>query len=138
MDSITQITLGAAVGEAVLGKHIGNRAILWGGIFGLLPDLDVLIPFGDAVKDFTYHRGFSHSLFVLTALTPIFVWLVMKVHPSTAQYRNRWFSLVFLSLITHVLLDCLTVYGTQILWPLATPRSCGPPYSSSIRSIRSL
>lgn len=121
MDSITQITLGAAVGEAVLGKHIGSRAILWGGIFGLFPDLDVLIPFGDAVKDFTYHRGFSHSLFVLTALTPIFVWLVMKVHPSTAQYRNRWFSLVFLALITHVLLDCLTVYGTQILWPLATP-----------------
>lgn len=121
MDSITQIALGASVGEAVLGKQIGGRAIMWGGVFGLLPDLDILIPFGDAVRDFTYHRGFSHSLFVLTALTPFFVWMVQKVHPTTVRYRNRWFALVFLALITHIFLDCLTVYGTQILWPLPTP-----------------
>ena len=49
MDTVTQIGLGAAVGEAVLGKQIGRRALLWGGICGLLPDLDVLIPLGDAV-----------------------------------------------------------------------------------------
>lgn len=121
MDTITQITLGAAVGEATLGRRIGHRAILWGGLCGLFPDLDVLIPFGDAVKEFTYHRGFSHSLFVLTALTPLFVWLILKIHPGTREHRPRWLMLVFLALITHVLLDCLTVYGTQILWPLSTP-----------------
>lgn len=121
MDSITQIALGAAVGEAVLGRKIGNRAILWGGVFGLFPDLDVLIPFGDVVKDFTYHRGFSHSMFVLTALTPLFVWLVLKIHPQTVQSRGQWVGLVWLALITHILLDCLTVYGTQIFWPLQTP-----------------
>jgi inner membrane protein len=121
MDTITQIALGAAIGEATLGRRIGNRAILWGGLCGLFPDLDVLIPFGDAVKEFTYHRGFSHSLFVLTALTPLFVWLILRIHPGTREHRSRWLMLVFLSLITHVLLDCLTVYGTQILWPLPTP-----------------
>ena len=30
MDSLTQIILGAAVGEVCLGKRIGNRAMLWG------------------------------------------------------------------------------------------------------------
>ena len=54
MDTVTQIALGAAVGEATLGRKVGKRAILWGGICGLFPDLDVLIPLGDAVKDFTY------------------------------------------------------------------------------------
>jgi len=60
MDTVTQIALGAAVGEATLGRKVGKRAMLWGGICGLFPDLDVLIPLGDAVKDFTYHRSASH------------------------------------------------------------------------------
>ena len=47
MDSLTQVVLGAAVGEAALGKKIGNRAIVWGGIAGTIPDLDVLITDND-------------------------------------------------------------------------------------------
>ena len=54
MDSVTQLVLGAAVGEAALGRRVGNRAILWGAIAGTLPDLDVFVPLGDVVKDFTY------------------------------------------------------------------------------------
>ncbi|MGD8803873.1 MAG: metal-dependent hydrolase, partial [Gammaproteobacteria bacterium] len=44
MDSITQIALGAAVGEAVAGRQLGRRALLWGAICGTIPDLDVFIP----------------------------------------------------------------------------------------------
>lgn len=121
MDTVTQIGLGAAVGEAVLGRRIGRRAMLWGGIGGLLPDLDILVPLGDAVRNVTYHRGPSHSLFVLAALTPFMVFLILKIHPQTAVYRARWLWLVSLAFVTHVLLDCLTVYGTQIFWPLSTP-----------------
>ncbi len=95
--------------------------MLWGAICGLLPDLDLLVPLGDVVKEFTYHRGPSHSLFVLAALTPPFVWLILKLHRHMVQYRLRWYSLVFLAFATHVLLDCFTVYGTQIFWPLTTP-----------------
>jgi len=120
MDSLTQLTLGAAIGTAVLGRRIGYRAALWGAVCGTLPDLDVFIPFGDPVADFTYHRSFSHSLFVLTALTPLLVWLILKIHPQTAVHRRRWFWLVWLVLMTHILLDSLTVYGTQIFWPLST------------------
>ena len=43
MDSLTQIVLGAAVGEVVLGRKIGNRAMLWGAVAGTIPDLDVMI-----------------------------------------------------------------------------------------------
>ena len=121
MDSVTQIALGAAVGETILGRQVGRRAVLWGGICGLFPDLDLLVPIGDAVKDFTYHRGPSHSFFVLAALTPLFVWLILKLHRHTVQYRHKWYALVFLAFATHVLLDCFTVYGTQIFWPLKTP-----------------
>ena len=41
MDTVTQITLGAAVGELVLGKKVGHKAPLWGAAAGTLPDLDI-------------------------------------------------------------------------------------------------
>ncbi len=119
MDSVTQITLGAAVGEAVLGRRIGNRAMLWGAIAGTLPDLDVFVPLGDVVKDFTYHRSATHSLIMLALATPLLVWLILKIHPTLDEHRKRWWLLVYLVFATHVLLDSFTAYGTQIFWPIS-------------------
>ena len=120
MDSVTQFVLGAAVGEAVLGRKIGNKAALWGGIAATLPDLDVFIPLGGVVEDFTYHRSVSHSLFVLAILTPVMVWLINKIHPALREYKGRWILMIYLAFATHVLLDSFTAYGTQIFWPLST------------------
>jgi inner membrane protein len=124
MDSITQIALGAAVGEAVLGRKIGNRALLWGGIIGTLPDLDVFVPLGDVVKDFTYHRSATHSLLMLALATPLLVWVINRIHPGLREYRWRWALLVYLCFATHALLDAFTAYGTQLFWPIVdTPVS---------------
>ncbi|MDH3219027.1 MAG: metal-dependent hydrolase [Gammaproteobacteria bacterium] len=120
MDSLTQLALGAAVGEAAMGRRIGNRAILWGAIAGTLPDLDVFVPLGDVVRDFTYHRSASHSLFVLALLTPAMAWLITRIHPDTREYFRRWMLAIYLVFATHVLLDSLTAYGTQIFWPFVT------------------
>ena len=115
------MVLGAAVAEATIGRKIGNRAILWGAIAGTLPDLDVFVPLGDVVEDFTYHRSASHSLFVLALLTPLLVWLITRIHADTRELRNRWLLTIYLVFSTHVLLDSLTAYGTQIFWPLPLP-----------------
>lgn len=119
MDSFTQLTLGAAVGEAVLGHKVGRRAALWGAICGTLPDLDVLISLGDPVSDFTYHRGVSHAFFFMTLAAPLVVWLIMRIHPKTNPHRLGWLILVLLAFYTHALLDCFTVYGTQIWLPFS-------------------
>lgn len=118
MDSVTQLALGAAVGEATLGRKIGNRAIWWGGIAGTIPDLDIFIPFSDPVNSFISHRSFSHSLFTLALLTPFLVWLIRRIHPDTREHNSRWYVLVYLAFATHVLLDSFTAYGTQIFWPI--------------------
>mgnify|MGYP001298438068 FL=1 len=120
MDSLTQLTFGAACGEAILGKKVGRKALIWGAILGTLPDLDVFIPLGSPVDDFVYHRGFSHSLFLLTALSPVFAWLITKVHRDTKPLFNKWMLLTFVVLNGSVLLDLFTIYGTQIFWPLDT------------------
>ena len=93
MDTVTQIALGAAVGEAVLGRRAGNKAVLWGAIAGTLPDLDVFVPLGDAVSDFTYHRSASHSLFVLALVAPLLAWLIGRIHPSERACWRRWWIL---------------------------------------------
>ena len=118
MDTLTQIALGAAVGEAVMGRQIGRKALLWGGIAGTIPDLDVFIPLGNAVMDYTYHRAASHSLFVLALLTPLLVWLVNRIHPQHRDLTKRWAFMIYAVFVTHVLLDSFTTYGTQIFWPI--------------------
>ena len=119
MDTVTQIALGAAVGEATLGRKVGWRAPLWGGLCGLLPDLDVLWPFADPVSAFTWHRGYTHALAVLVLATPVVAWAAVRFHPATRPFRRGWLLLAFLALVTHPLLDCFTVYGTQIFLPFS-------------------
>ncbi len=120
MDSVTQLALGAAVGEATLGRKVGNKAIWWGAICGTIPDLDVFVPFSDPVTSFISHRSFSHSLIILAVLTPFLVWGIRRLHPQLAEYKRGWIALVYLALATHVLLDSFTAYGTQIFWPLSS------------------
>ncbi len=119
MDTVTQIALGAAVGEATLGRKVGWRAPLWGGLCGLLPDLDILWPFADAVSAFTWHRGYSHSIAALVLVAPVVAWAAVRIHPGTRPFQRSWLLLAFLALITHPLLDCFTVYGTQVLLPFS-------------------
>ncbi|WP_354448417.1 metal-dependent hydrolase [Ottowia thiooxydans] len=118
MDSITQITLGSAVGVAVMGRRTAVwKAALWGAIGGTLPDLDAFIDHGDAILNMTRHRAESHSLLVLTLLAPAMAWLVSRLHREQALFK-RWWLALWLVLITHPLLDTMTVYGTQLLQPL--------------------
>ena len=88
-------------------------------MLGTFPDLDVFIDFGDAVMNFTYHRGFRHSLFVLPGFA-LLIWLALRRWWAPVRAAPRpWFLGILLSLVTHPLLDAHTAYGTQLLWPLA-------------------
>ena len=121
MDSLTQIVLGAAVGEAVLGKKVGNRAMLWGAVAGTIPDLDVILRFiTDPVTATEMHRGFSHSFVFSILMAPILGWIVHWIHRNRDATRSGWSWLFFWSLVTHPLLDMHTTWGTQFFWPFET------------------
>lgn len=123
MDSLTQLTLGAAVGELAAGKKAGNKAIYWGMFAGTLPDLDVLfMPFLDPVQQLAFHRGISHSIFFAILISPLLAWLVTKIHPKSEATFKDWTILFFLGTLTHSLLDSLTTYGTQLFLPFSDYR----------------
>ena len=119
MDSLTQIVLGASVGEAVLGKKVGNKAILWGAIAGTIPDLDVILrSFTDEISATQMHRGFSHSIVFAVLIAPLLGWIAKKIHfkLKDVSFKN-WTKLFFWTTVTHPLLDAHTTWGTQFFWP---------------------
>lgn len=118
MDSLTQAVLGASIAGFTLSRFHGRKAILAGAALATLPDLDVVIRYSDPILAMTHHRGFSHSLFVLTAVAVglTLFWRLLRADPRySAGYL---FLALWLTLITHPLLDAFTSYGTQLLWPL--------------------
>ena len=117
MDSLSQIALGAAVGMATLGRRTALwKAALWGAVAGTLPDLDVFIDHGDPVRNMVLHRAETHSLFWLTLFSLPLAALVARLHGEWAIWR-RWWLALWLVLVTHPLLDTMTVYGTQLALP---------------------
>ncbi|SHJ08345.1 metal-dependent hydrolase [Aquimarina spongiae] len=118
MDSLTQIVLGAAVGEATLGKKVGNKAMFWGAVAGTIPDLDVIANFFvDNVTANELHRGFSHSILFSILMAPIFGWIIAKLYKNKEADWKDWSKLMFWGLFTHPILDAFTTWGTQLFWP---------------------
>jgi len=129
MDSLTQIVLGAACGEAVLGKKIGNKALLFGAIGGTIPDFDVFIGsllYNNEIQAMAFHRGFMHSILFSFIGAFGFGWLVFKLYDRGKRLGSStlkdWQYLFFWSLFTHPILDCFTPYGTQLFYPFSNYR----------------
>lgn len=119
MDSVSQIALGAAIGVATMGRRTAVwKAALWGAVAGTLPDLDVLIDQGDAIRNMVLHRAETHALFWLTLFSLPFAAAVARLHDEWTQWR-RWWLALWLALVTHPLLDAMTVYGTQLALPFS-------------------
>lgn len=117
MDSLSQIALGSAVGLVAMGRRTAPwKAALWGAVAGTLPDLDVLIDHGDPIRNMVLHRAETHALFWLTLFALPFGALVARLSGEWDR-RRRWCWAMGLVLVTHPLLDGMTVYGTRLGLP---------------------
>ena len=127
MDTVTQALLGAAVGQAGFSHLLGRRALVWGAIGGVIPDLDVLaVAIDGPFAEFKYHRGITHSLWFGPVLGPLLGWLTWRWQRwrrrSNPGPLSAWVGLLTLALFTHPLIDVFTVYGTQLFAPFSQKR----------------
>jgi inner membrane protein len=121
LDSISQIALGAGVGELVLGRKIGNKAQALGAIAGTVPDLDVFLKYIVTLtpdEELLIHRSYSHAAFTHVFMALPFAWLTYVLFKRRIPFI-RFYLLWFLGFLTHALLDCCTTYGTQFWLPFS-------------------
>lgn len=123
MDTLSHVVLGACIGEAVLGKKIGKKAMLWGALANNFPDVDVFFaPLFHPVDALFVHRGITHSFFFLILITPILGWIFLKLNKNKAATFRDWTFFFLVTLLAHPLLDSCTVYGTGIFEPFSDYR----------------
>lgn len=118
MDSLSQIALGIATTEVCAGNKLRNKTFLYGAILGTIPDLDILVgKFMSDVQGVAIHRGLSHSLLFFLFLSPLLGLILHRLEKDKISWKRSVF-VVFSCLVTHVILDSFTTWGTQIFWPL--------------------
>ena len=126
-----QAALGAAMGEWLMGKRLGNRALAWGALLGILPELDVLVfPFLDTARKLAWHQGVSHSLLLMGAAAYGLAHGLSKIWQKDKITKPQAGGLVAAVWGAHVLAECLTVEGAAVLWPFVGKRvafDCLPP-----------
>lgn len=121
MDSITQGLLGATIAQAAYRERLGGRAVVWGAICAVAPDFDFLAGLAGDWAGLMHHRGLSHSLLVLTAVTPLVGWIGHRFGKGAGNWWG-WITLTWWALVTHPLLDGFTSYGTQLFAPITDTR----------------
>ena len=121
MDSLSQIVLGAAVGEAVLGRRIGNRAMIWGAVAGTIPDMDVLGKyFLSELDNLAFHRGISHSLLFCLVGSLVFGWVTDRLYRSR---HHAWLAIgtkAAAAVVVGFVVNFLTqIFAPGAWWPVA-------------------
>jgi membrane-bound metal-dependent hydrolase YbcI (DUF457 family) len=136
MDTITHGIAGALIGKAVFrGEDMfasrpmnRGRIITWSLMFGaIFPDADVFrdIFSHDRLLVITWHRSITHSLIML----PLWVLLLAWITRAFANWR-KWeapsfltlFGIYVVGILSHILLDLVTSFGTMIWSPLQWSR----------------
>lgn len=136
MDTITHGIAGALIGKAlfrgddillkgnVSSQRVVTASVMFGAIF---PDADT---FRDLLSSnqllmITWHRSITHSLLCL----PIFALLLAALTRTVVRWR-KWpapsfaalAALYAIGILSHILLDLVTTFGTMIWSPLAWAR----------------
>ncbi|MGV3539121.1 MAG: metal-dependent hydrolase [Rufibacter sp.] len=123
MDSLTHAALGACLGELLLSKKLGKKALLWGAVAQNIPDIDVVAALWlPPYQNLLVHRGITHSflfafLFALLLTVAAFGWHKDRVVPW-----SQLFLFFLLQVTVHDLLDTCNAYGTGLLEPFTAER----------------
>jgi inner membrane protein len=120
MDSFTHMVTGAVLAGAVGDEKVRRWGTVAGIAMGIFPDSDMVLGFFNRQSHLLLHRGLTHSLLMAPIFALFFSWILVRV--SRRRELRGFYKICLLVLLSHVLLDLLTSYGTMILSPLSDHR----------------
>jgi len=120
MDTVTHALAGAVIGYAGFRQR-GGRVALWTAIAAAeFPDIDIVMLRVSNAAYLQWHRSFTHSVLLMplwAALVAVIFWMFARRTDFKLLYGAA-----LAGLASHLFLDWLTSYGTELLWPVSDAR----------------
>jgi inner membrane protein len=110
------------MGEALLGKRIGKKAMALGALGQVLPDIDfVAALWTDPSTNLLTHRGFSHS-FAFGFLLAVLMAFIVRIKWKDRVKWHEWFLFFLLEVGIHLFFDLFNTYGVGLFEPFTHAR----------------
>lgn len=110
--------MGACVGEAMLGKKLGRRAMLLGALAQSIPDVDFVAAFwNDTASNLLAHRGFTHSILFDVLTVFLFAFIAEYFHRSHKVGYKIWIIFFAVQISLHLFVDLFNNYGVGLFEP---------------------
>ena len=124
VDNIAHGLTGALIGYCGFRQRGGSesgRAALWTCIAAAeFPDIDIVMAYFGGDTYLRWHRSFTHSAIMLPFWAALIAWAFWELS-GRKSFRLLWWASVA-GIASHLVLDWLTNYGTELLWPISDVR----------------
>lgn len=115
VDTVTHTLTGAVIAKAIHDERLGRWGSVAGLAMGFFPDSDFVLRLFNRQFYLEYHRDFTHSILLIPLYALFFSWLFVRM--SKRPHFWGFYKICLPVLISHVVLDLLTSYGTMVLSP---------------------
>jgi len=127
MDPVTHALAGSLAAKVVTRNSTTDESslhsrdpLIIAAIAGIFPDFDYLsFWINPLIFIADWHRSFTHSLFMAPLWGLLLTIIMVTVLPRLRGSARSVYLYSVLGLLSHILLDILTVYGTEIYYPLS-------------------
>ena len=120
MDLATHTLTGLLLSRTGINEPLGRPAKVALVVGAVLPDIDFVAGLNGGLSTLRFHRDLTHSFFggflLAMALAGLIYWL-----SSTRRYWPL-VGLSYLGILSHIFLDVITSFGTQVLSPFSRAR----------------
>jgi len=112
MDTVTHIALGACIGEALLARKLGGKAMLLGAIAQSVPDVDfITVLWTKMPESLLAHRGFTHSILFCLLASLLLGWISWRKRRQHDIDYWSWARFWGIQMAVHIFLDAFNNYG---------------------------
>lgn len=94
-------------------KKLPNRYILYAGLAGLLPDIDILL--SQIFPRFIVHRGITHTVW----FPLIFLFFFTLLHLIKKHHLSTISLMIAIGISSHIILDLVTAGSIQLFYPIS-------------------